>query len=130
LSVLTSTIGLLTGSTTYYWRVKAENSVGSSPYSDVWSFTTEVNSSIEELGTAEVVAIYPNPVSDFLNLKCSATPQSIMVFDMQGAEVAEVEKVQLEEGLTVIKTSSLSSGLYILSLEFSNNSQTLRFAKD
>ena len=30
----------LTGNMTYYWRVYAENSAGSSPYSTVWNFTT------------------------------------------------------------------------------------------
>ncbi|MFZ1082077.1 MAG: fibronectin type III domain-containing protein [Candidatus Kryptoniota bacterium] len=42
-STITSTskiTGALSGSTTYYWRVQALNSVGSSGWSNVWSFTT------------------------------------------------------------------------------------------
>jgi len=35
----------------------------------------------------------------------------------------------MEERLTVISTSSLSSCFYLLSLEFSNNAQTLIFTK-
>jgi hypothetical protein len=127
---LSSTLEALTGSTTYYWRVKAENSIGSSPYSDVWSFTTEVNSSVEELDIKVLVNIYPNPVSDFLSLKCSSSPQNIMVLDMQGAEVAEIEKVQMEDKLTIIKTTKLSSGCYILRVEFEKYTQNVRFTKD
>ncbi|MCX6165553.1 MAG: YCF48-related protein [Ignavibacteriae bacterium] len=32
--------GKLQQNTTYYWRVKASNSVGSSPWSSIWNFTT------------------------------------------------------------------------------------------
>ncbi|MCX6161232.1 MAG: T9SS type A sorting domain-containing protein, partial [Ignavibacteriae bacterium] len=40
---LTNTLKIISGlsySTTYYWRVKAKNSGGESPFSSVWSFTT------------------------------------------------------------------------------------------
>ncbi|MFQ5604489.1 MAG: YCF48-related protein [bacterium] len=33
-------VGPLAINTTYYWRVKAKNVLGASPWSDVWSFTT------------------------------------------------------------------------------------------
>jgi len=33
-------VGSLTISTTYYWRVRARNSIGSGPWSSVWRFTT------------------------------------------------------------------------------------------
>lgn len=35
-------VGPLTNNTVYYWRVSAQNSVGSSPFSGIWSFTTIV----------------------------------------------------------------------------------------
>lgn len=39
---LTSIVENLTFSTTYYWRVNANNDEGSSEWSDIWSFTTVV----------------------------------------------------------------------------------------
>ena len=38
---LSTTITNLTGNTTYYWRVRGTNNGGHSPWSTVWSFTTE-----------------------------------------------------------------------------------------
>ncbi len=38
----TRTVGPLTNNTTYYWRVNAKNSAGTSAYSSTWSFTTVV----------------------------------------------------------------------------------------
>ncbi len=54
-STITATrkqIGPLTIGTTFYWRVNAKNAVATSPYSEVWSFTTsEITWSLQTSGT-------------------------------------------------------------------------------
>ncbi|MBN1480282.1 T9SS type A sorting domain-containing protein [candidate division KSB1 bacterium] len=56
----------LQAATTYYWRVQAQNTKGKSPWSDVWQFTVEPETSAaqkDQLGVHDFVVLqnYPNP---------------------------------------------------------------------
>ncbi len=51
---LTLSTGSLLSSTTYYWRVRAANSSGNSPWSATWQFTTLCNASIPQCSGTSV----------------------------------------------------------------------------
>ena len=65
-STSTSVSGLA-NSTTYYWRVNATNSAGTSAWSSVWSFTTASSS-----GTAPAAPVLSSPANGATNV--SRTP--------------------------------------------------------
>ncbi|MGC4130394.1 MAG: T9SS type A sorting domain-containing protein [Bergeyella sp.] len=69
------------------------------------------------LGAANItlsknISIYPNPVSDFINIKSSEKIKSAEIFDMSGKTVAKFNNTQnldvstLEKGVYVIKIST------------------------
>lgn len=91
--------------TTYYWQVAASNSVGDSDWSEVWSFTTELDTGIEEIGTKHELKAYPNPAKDFVFIDINSpknTEVQVSVFNSIGGKVYST-KENLVKGKTSIK---------------------------
>ena len=131
-STLTDTIRFVSGlsvSTTYFWRVSAKNSSGSSYYSNRWDFATSVTG-IKPISTAIPLAYrlyenFPNPFNPVTKIKFEVplSPFSeggaggftrLHIFDILGREVAALVDEQLNPGTyeVTFDGSSLSSGLY------------------
>jgi hypothetical protein len=104
-STLTDTIKFVSGlsvSTTYFWRVRAKNSSGSSYYSNVWDFKTSVTG-IKPISSAiplnyKLYENYPNPFNPSTKIKFSIplSPLSergvggfvtLIIYDLLGREV-------------------------------------------
>ena len=79
---------------------------------------------VEEL--AITFGIYPNPVSDMLNIEASENIEQVEVFTITGAKVFSqksfTEKVE-------INTTDLSAGTYIIRMTTKNASEVRRFVK-
>ena len=79
---------------------------------------------VEEL--AITFGIYPNPVSDVLNIEASENIEQVEVFTITGAKVFSqksfTEKVE-------INTTDLSAGTYIIRMTTKNASEVRRFVK-
>lgn len=73
----------------------------------------------------DLLNVYPNPTSNFLNIRMPAeTAYRYTIFDITGKEVISSKS----KGNCSIPTSSLSEGLYILSVkDFSGNIFTKKF---
>ncbi|WP_034061350.1 InlB B-repeat-containing protein [Lacinutrix jangbogonensis] len=68
--------------------------------------------------------IYPNPVSNILNIKMSQDFNKAEVFNIQGQKV-------LESNTKTINVSNLAAGLYLIQIEDTNGAtQTKRFIKN
>ena len=79
---------------------------------------------VEEL--AITFGIYPNPVSDMLNIEASENIEQVEVFTITGSKVFSqksfTEKVE-------INTTDLSAGTYIIRMTTKNASEVRRFVK-
>ncbi|MEM7161810.1 MAG: LamG-like jellyroll fold domain-containing protein [Bacteroidota bacterium] len=95
-------------STTYYWRVRGNNAVGSSPYSEVWSFTTDDMTGVQELGDVGISA-FPNPVLNILQMDHYFLNTVYQVYDSNGKQI---ESKNLNGN--TIDLSSLKKGVYHL----------------
>gem|GEM_PF-2780694 len=97
-STITSTfrqIGPLGNDTTYYWRVRAKNSVWLSEFSDDWSFTTISSTSIDRVGNdipSEYMLgqNYPNPFNPSTTIMIGLPVEAVItleIYDMSGRKV-------------------------------------------
>ncbi|WP_034061348.1 T9SS type A sorting domain-containing protein [Lacinutrix jangbogonensis] len=81
---------------------------------DVDNFEAEINE----------FKIYPNPVSNTLNIKMSQDFNKAQVYNIQGQKV-------LESNTKTINVSNLAAGLYLIQIEDTNGAtQTKRFIKN
>jgi len=127
-------IGPLIDNTTYYWRVLAKNSNGSSTWSPVWSFTTGTNTSVEQLSTEipdefYIGNNYPNPfnlsttIVYFIPAKAKVT---LILFDTWGREVATLVNEEQIAGRYEVKYdgSKLTGGIYFYRIQVGEYSKT------
>jgi hypothetical protein len=70
------------------------------------------------------VALYPNPVSDVLNLASSTTIENFEIFNIAGRKITEGEL-----NAQFIQVSNLSQGLYFLRLSNNLGARTIKFVK-
>ena len=108
------TFGGLKGNTTYYWRVRAKNAFTVGEWSDVWSFETDHNSSVENLAKG-IVGFYPNPVKSWLHLKLDEHV-TFNFYEIQAITSATVQSGTVSSKEEDINVSKLSNGVYVLLL--------------
>jgi hypothetical protein len=80
----------LTGDKTYWWRVRSKNTVGSSPYSPVWSFTTAHPYQVPQQ------ILFAGRIGQTLNDSITAAYTAASVLDYAGARekiYGEIDKV-------------------------------------
>jgi len=112
-------------STTYYWRVRGSNTVGNSPFSEVWSFTTDNMTSIGEIELLEV-SIYPNPVKDILRLSETLNNAFYEIYDLEGRLIKSDEIVNSN----TILFGTLSTGMYELKIYSGYKTGTYKLIKE
>lgn len=70
--------------TTYYWRVKAGNSESESDWSEIWSFTTDVNTAVNQLNHSFKTQIFPQPAIDQITIQSSSDIEKIEIYNLFG----------------------------------------------
>lgn len=93
-----------------------------SPYYNVIVNTVAV----DEFQNSTPFSIYPNPVSNFLNIKNSESMEihNVKIFDMQGKLLQNIEK-----DFTTFDLSNYFSGTYVLQLESKQSRYQFKFTK-
>lgn len=119
--------GKLSPLTTYYWRVRAWNSLGYSPYSSVWNFTTMFLVGLTATGNEipdnyELMQNYPNPFNSETTIKFKLPKQNyteLAVFDINGKENIRFIRNILPAGVYDLRldASYLSSGVYFYTIK-------------
>ena len=80
--------------------------------------------SAREVHTSQVFSVFPNPVVGELHIHGNETPESIVVFNILGTRVLEVQNT------SVVDMSNLPAGNYILQItSTSGNTETHRVSK-
>jgi hypothetical protein len=119
-------LGVLNLNTKYFWRVKATNTLGQSPWSTVFRFrvrtTGIVNISSEIPSDYKLFNNYPNPFNAQTLIKFQIPKDGVSrlrVYDISGKEVGELLNNNLKAGVYQVSWNAgyLSSGVYFYLLE-------------
>ncbi len=115
---LSATTGTLQFNTTYYWKVRAAFADFTySPWSEVWSFTTETENMVNEI-YKEGINIFPNPANDNLSiliLDNSISLLNISLIDVNGKVIWMQNDVS--QKIIYLDVRTFSNGQYFLKIE-------------
>ena len=78
----------------------------------------DVSLSVSNINNNTNIEIYPNPASDYVSISSENTVTSVTFFNVIG------EKVKTVNNSTKIEVSELNEGIYILIIEFANNTKS------
>ncbi len=99
--------------TQYFWRVQAVNATDISEWSEVWQFTTEDATSVQENNEQLTVNISPNPANNIINivLNGSLGNAEIAIYNIYGQKilVSQIFGNDLQ-----VDVSGLSPGVYFI----------------
>lgn len=79
------------------------------------SLTTSINNIDEENG----ISVYPNPVTDWLNLLPAESVQNVKVINLLGQSIIDTKSVHLD-------LTNLSKGVYIVKVETNGNKMIIK----
>jgi len=117
----------LDGETTYFWRVNSNTGDGISDWSEVWSFTTEIVSTVD--GSTEETPNrftlhqnYPNPFNPTTTITFDLPEDSFVtlrIYNARGQEVATLVSKQLNAGQHRYdwQATGMASGVYFCRLQ-------------
>lgn len=123
----------LNTSSHYKVKVRKRCGPGSNGSWSPWMFfrTTSLRLGNEESNNASV-SVYPNPATDFIQVKINESVQSvtsISIYDMEGRLLkSENTNSEPEDHVYNISTSDLNSGIYILNLQTDKGIVTNKFS--
>jgi large repetitive protein len=120
----------LEGNRTYYWRVRAVNEGGKSPWSEPWSFTTARSSFRGNLPQEVVLQQnHPNPFNPSTQIRYGLpepTDVRLEVYNTLGQLVSVLVSGQQQAGYhtATFDASNLSNGIYVYRLFVANQVYT------
>lgn len=112
---------LLEDGKTYYWRLKANSSSGSGPFSETMSFTAKKGTSVLDISVSSKLFIYPNPVNETFYLRLNDNSQQIdfiIIRDALGNEIQKIDNIAASS--ISVNMSKESVGVYFITV-FSGN---------
>jgi len=121
--------------TTYFWRVKANINTQSSEWSDIWSFTTQMGSSVfDTKSNKQLISAFPIPANDFINIEFFANNDAnvnIIITNSIGENVKEFSNSNLQSGINCfnLNLSELPVGVYIITVKTKSYTESRKFTK-
>lgn len=103
---------MTTHQTTYFWHVQAVNATGNSEWSEVWNFTTLMQTAVDDLTSTPNIKIYPNPVSDVLIIEAKEGERAELI-NILGEHIKTIRSQEMSSKVNI---SDLREGAYILRL--------------
>lgn len=120
----------LAANAVYYWRVAASNAGGNSEWTEVWSFTTETSTGVQEGNNPSGFtfdAVTPNPAqtSASVNFTIANTAHNVAltVYSVTGQQVYSVNASELPAGThnLTVNTTQIPVGVYVVRLTVDNS---------
>jgi hypothetical protein len=105
--------GGTTGDTYYFDEIKLNTDIS----------TGSIN--LQELN--HEISLYPNPISNVLNIKSNKEIDEVSIYNYEGREI---EKIKTSSNMLTINTASLNSGIYFLKVKSNGISTVKRFIKE
>lgn len=115
-------------STLYYWQIVARNVGGEAVGSAIWSFTTESDPLTIEEKELNSFTVYPNPVKDIISIETSLTIDSVKLVNQLGQTVLTVDSDRIVNN--EVDLSSLSNGLYFMTINSEGRSESIKIIKE
>jgi hypothetical protein len=100
----------LSESTTYYYRVLAYNTNGSSAFSNVAQATTGISTGINE--KISTINVYPNPASAYLMIDFKGKEANGAKLNLMNAMGQTIKEISIDAATTNIDLNNISSGYY------------------
>lgn len=132
-SGLTYSYPALSDMTKYYWKINAVNSLGESPWSEVWNFTTGIHTAVIETTEQEFgLTAYPNPFNNTTMIEFTLEESAkvrISVHNLYGEQIAELGDKLYGKGCHSVKWEpyrSTPSGAYFVRLLIGENTIAYR----
>ena len=121
ISSISMSVGPLTLATTYFWRVRAKNEGGWSPFSSSRQFTTVRTTSVERL-SSEIPTVYslsqnyPNPFNPSTRIRFGIPKTgrvALKIFDLLGRELETLVAEELAPAYyEAVWKANVASGIY------------------
>lgn len=126
--------GKLAPLTKYYWKVRAQNVGGVSPWSEIWNFTTGNAIGIQQISSKiprefKLYNNYPNPFNPVTKIRFDIPGKDmvrISIYNLLGQLVEELVNSELEPGeyANNWNASRFASGVYIYRIITSQSAET------
>ena len=116
----------LSNDVTYYWRVSAINALGTSEWSEVWTFTAGTVTAVDVSGVTPTVLTlsqnYPNPFNPSTTITYGLPERThvrLRIFDALGQQITVLVDGEREAGWHEIQMGNheLASGIYFYRIE-------------
>jgi hypothetical protein len=107
-----------------YYKVTAESEFGCEGESDSFLFNAV---SIKELSNEKRVKIFPNPVSNVLNIEGAPLGSTLKIIDVSGKVI--MQNVVANQ-LTFIEVATYAKGIYFVQITTNNEIATLKWIKN
>ena len=124
----------LAANTVYYWRVAATNGGGNSEWTEVWSFTTETSTGVQEGNNPSgftLDAVTPNPVqaSATVNFTIANAAHNVAltVYSVTGQQVYSMNESNVVSGSHSFNwnTTQIPVGVYVVRLTVDNSTSSV-----
>ncbi|MFA7326897.1 MAG: T9SS type A sorting domain-containing protein [Candidatus Kapaibacterium sp.] len=109
-------------STTYFWKTRGWNEAGFGPWSEAFSFTTDIQSTVTDGNFDFGTSIVPNPIQNRAELRFNLdTPGNVnfIIVDQTGRTVFNLENINGNGNLNILPLNldNLSNGSYLFKLQ-------------
>ncbi|TNE37158.1 T9SS type A sorting domain-containing protein, partial [bacterium] len=117
-------------STTYFWKIRGWNEAGFGPWSDSFSFTTDIQTSVSDANYFDFGAtVVPNPVENNAELRFNLDKPSkatLSIVDQTGKVVFRLDNIQANSNQNTINLNlnNFSNGSYLFNLTIGDKHQT------